>query len=105
MEPGTNKRAARKATFPQALDSRPPLFPFTTFFTYKTKHFPPCLQLPPFYPIAGKQMSSIRRILANQANGRRSSGPITLDGKARSAMSALSHGLLARIVLMQDESP
>ena len=50
-------------------------------------------------------MSTLRRILASRANGRRSLGPVTPEGKRRSSLNALSHGLLARIVLMQDESP
>ena len=50
-------------------------------------------------------MSTLRRILASRANGRRSLGPITPEGKRHSSINALTHGLLARIVLMQDESP
>lgn len=50
-------------------------------------------------------MSTLRRILSSRANGRRSLGPVTPEGKRHSSLNSLTHGLLARIVLMQDESP
>ena len=48
-------------------------------------------------------MSSLRRISSSRANGALSRGPVTIDGKKRSAMNALSHGLLARTTLMRGE--
>jgi hypothetical protein len=50
-------------------------------------------------------MSSLRRVLSSRANGARSRGPVTLEGKQRSSLNALAHGLLARCTLMQGESP
>lgn len=50
-------------------------------------------------------MSSVRRILASRSNGARSTGPVTAGGKRRSSQNATSHGLLARQVVMRDESP
>jgi hypothetical protein len=50
-------------------------------------------------------MSSVRRILSSRANGARSAGPVTPRGKSRSSQNATSHGLLARHLLMRDESP
>jgi hypothetical protein len=50
-------------------------------------------------------MSSIRRINASRANGALSQGPVTVLGKQRSSQNAVSHGLLARQVVMRDESP
>jgi hypothetical protein len=50
-------------------------------------------------------MSSLRQIAAARANGRRSKGPVTASGKLRSSQNALSHGLLARCLVLDDESP
>jgi len=49
-------------------------------------------------------MSSIRRILSNRANGARSRGPVTVEGKRRSSLNAVSHGLLSDCVLLPGES-
>jgi hypothetical protein len=50
-------------------------------------------------------MSSLARILASRANGARSAGPITVQGKLRSSKNAISHGLLAHQIVMTDEAP
>ena len=50
-------------------------------------------------------MSSLRRILASQANGALSKGPVTAQGKRRSSQNATTHGLLAGQIVMHDESP
>ena len=50
-------------------------------------------------------MSSLRRIRASQANGALSAGPITAQGKRSSSQNAITHGLLARQIVMRDESP
>jgi hypothetical protein len=50
-------------------------------------------------------MSSLRRILSSRANGAVSTGPTTALGKRRSSVNATRHGLLARTIVMRDESP
>jgi len=48
-------------------------------------------------------MTSAARIAANRANARRSTGPRSADGKRRSSMNALAHGVYAEMRVVTDE--
>lgn len=45
------------------------------------------------------------QLAANRANAQKSTGPRTEEGKAASAMNAVTHGLLSRFVLLPGEDP
>jgi len=50
-------------------------------------------------------MASRKKIAANRRNAKKSTGPKTAEGKARSAQNATRHGLLARRAVLADEDP
>jgi len=49
-------------------------------------------------------MRSDKQIQASKTNGARSRGPITAQGKRNSARNSTRHGLLAQIVVLEEES-
>ncbi len=50
-------------------------------------------------------MSTPHRTTINQANAQHSTGPKTTEGKQRSSLNALRHGLTGQIVVMPTEDP
>jgi hypothetical protein len=48
---------------------------------------------------------SDRRLIANRLNAQKSTGPRTPDGKAKSALNSLKHGLTARAPVLANEDP
>ena len=50
-------------------------------------------------------MTSRVKLEANRANAKRSTGPKTERGKARSKMNALKHGLTGKAIVVADEDP
>ena len=50
-------------------------------------------------------MASDRRIIANRANAKKSTGPKTVTGKRNSSRNALKHGLTAEMIVIGDEDP
>jgi hypothetical protein len=49
-------------------------------------------------------LSTLNRILASRANGAISRGPQTAEGKRHSSLNATRHGLLAKSVVLENES-
>jgi hypothetical protein len=50
-----------------------------------------------------KQPVSERRLAANRANGLKSTGPRTAEGKTRSSLNALRHGITGQVSIMTEE--
>ena len=48
-------------------------------------------------------MASDAQIQANQENAKKSTGPKTVEGKQRSSMNAMTHGIFAQIPILQGE--
>ena len=50
-------------------------------------------------------MTTEKQLRANRKNAKKSTGPNTPEGKARSSKNALKHGLLARDAVLPGEDP
>lgn len=56
-------------------------------------------------PDTGARSVSLARLRANRANATKSTGPKTIDGKAKSSLNAVRHGLTAVHVVLDGEDP
>ena len=56
-------------------------------------------------PTAARKPVSERQLAANRANAKKSTGPRTPEGKRRSSMNGLVHGLRARKTVLPDDDP
>ena len=52
-----------------------------------------------------KRPTTPARAAASRANGLKSRGPVTPDGKYNSSRNAIRHGILARFLVMNGELP
>ena len=52
-----------------------------------------------------KKQISEKKLQANRKNAKKSTGPKTPEGKAKSSRNALKHGLLAQQILINDDDP
>jgi hypothetical protein len=52
-----------------------------------------------------KKQISEKKLQTNRENAKKSTGPKTPEGKARSSQNAVKHGLLARQILINDDDP
>jgi hypothetical protein len=50
-------------------------------------------------------MISQAKLTANARNAKKSTGPVTKEGRKRSSMNSLKHGLTARMAMLPDENP
>jgi hypothetical protein len=82
---------SQPATHPQPTDSKPQLL------------FPEALSTP---PLCNNRfaMRTEKQIAASRANGAKSRGPVSLEGKLNSSRNGLHHGILARTVVLDTES-
>jgi hypothetical protein len=48
-------------------------------------------------------MTTEAQIKANQMNGKRSTGPTSIEGKNRSSLNAMTHGILSTITTLPGE--
>ncbi len=49
-------------------------------------------------------MTTEAQIKANQENAKKSTGPTSIEGKQRSSMNAITHGIFAKIPLLPGEN-
>ena len=62
-----------------------------------------CYSVAPPAPDSPNRPVSAAQFAANRANALKSTGPKTLEGKAKVAMNALRHGLTAQQIIVRDD--
>jgi hypothetical protein len=77
-------------------------FPHLSHFLFS--HNSPLIYLIHHYFIRSFSMTSQKQIIANRKNARKSTGPVTVQGKEIIAHNAIKHGLLSGHLLLPDES-
>jgi hypothetical protein len=50
-------------------------------------------------------MASLNQIEASRRNGAKSRGPVTLQGKARTALNSAKHGMYSKAIVLNNEDP
>ncbi|HEY3835861.1 MAG TPA: hypothetical protein VGL72_04795 [Bryobacteraceae bacterium] len=50
-------------------------------------------------------MATPKQIEANRANAKKSTGPLTTEGKVKASLNAVSHGLTSGVHFLKDEDP
>ena len=48
-------------------------------------------------------MTSDAQIRANQSNAQKSKGPTSIEGKKKSSMNAITHGIFSKIAILPSE--
>src|SRR5580700_6791525 len=91
--PGVPRRHSYRLISPQFTHPNSRLFNYLPFPSARS----------PFPPLLYQGMTTANRIKINRTNSQLSTGPKTSEGKQRSSLNALRHGLTGQIVVMPNE--
>ena len=51
------------------------------------------------------KMATPKQIAANRANAKKSTGPVTTEGRVKASLNSVSHGLTSGVHFLHDEDP